>query len=162
MIKYMKEKPSNITCWKYKGIPILPEDLDKIGINPKTCIGFVYKIINKDTGRVYIGKKLFFKPTYKTINKKRKKILVQSDWNYYTGSCDELNKEIATLRYNYDRIILKFCKTKGSLNYSELKYQILEEVIESDLYYNNFVGGKIHGSHVMDKNEDVGLIIFKP
>ena len=59
--------------WLFEGntIEVLPED----------CVGFVYLITNKLTGRKYIGKKLakFSRTTYKTVklkngNKKKKRI----------------------------------------------------------------------------------------
>ena len=67
-------------------------------------IGFVYIITNLTTGRMYIGKKLakFAKTTYKTIKlkngkKKRKKIRgkIESDWQEYYGSNDELNQSVS-------------------------------------------------------------------
>ena len=73
--------------WLYQGsiVETLPEE----------CIGFVYLITNKTSGRKYIGKKLakFSKTSYKTIklkngNKKKKKIRtkIDSDWRDYYGS----------------------------------------------------------------------------
>ena len=65
---------------------------------PEDCVGFVYIITNKLSGRRYIGKKLskFSKTTYKIVKlkngtKKRKRIKskVESDWQQYTGSSVE-------------------------------------------------------------------------
>ena len=81
--------------WHYQGTQIdtLPED----------CVGFVYLITNKVSGRKYIGKKLakFSKTTLKTVKlkngtKKKKKIRtkVDSDWRDYYGSNDQLNKDV--------------------------------------------------------------------
>ena len=76
---------------------------------PEDCVGFVYLITNKLTGRMYIGKKLakFSKTTYKTVKlkngkKKRKKIRgkIDSDWMTYYGSSPELTKE-KKMQINY-------------------------------------------------------------
>jgi hypothetical protein len=70
---------------------------------PDDCVGFVYVITNNITGRKYIGKKLakFSRTTYKVVklkngNKKRKKIRgkIESDWQTYYGSNEQLNKDI--------------------------------------------------------------------
>ena len=84
--------------WLYKNIPVetLPED----------CTGFVYLITNTVSGRKYVGKKLakFSKTSYKVVKlkngkKKRKKIRskVDSDWQTYWSSSDELKKDFELL-----------------------------------------------------------------
>ena len=96
--------------WLYKNTQIetLPED----------CVGFVYLITNNISNRKYIGKKLakFSKTTYKTVKlkngkKKRKKIkgTIESDWQTYYGSSDELNRDIEKLgKENFQREILHY------------------------------------------------------
>jgi len=37
---------------------------------------------------------------------------------------------------------------KGTMSYLELREQIDRRVLETNEYYNAFVGGKIHKSHV--------------
>ena len=98
--------------WLYENIQIdaLPED----------CVGFVYLITNNVSGRKYIGKKLakFSKTSYKIVklkngNKKRKKIKskIDSDWQLYYGSNDQLNQDIMALGAdNFTRQILFYCK----------------------------------------------------
>jgi len=81
-------------------------------------IGFVYIITNLTTNKKYIGKKLakFAKTTYKVVKlkngtKKRKKIRgkIESDWQEYYGSNDELNKDVLTLgKENFRREILYY------------------------------------------------------
>ena len=90
---------------------------------PENCVGFVYLITNTVSGRKYIGKKLakFSKTTYKVVklkngNKKRKKIRskVDSDWQLYYGSNDQLNRDIQALGAdNFTREILFYCKSKA-------------------------------------------------
>ena len=73
---------------------LLTEDFD-----PTAFFGFVYRIVRKDTGRSYIGKKqLIFTRRMKVKGRKnRKHVKKESDWKDYTGSCDELNTEIKIL-----------------------------------------------------------------
>ena len=101
--------------WLYENIQIdsLPED----------CVGFVYLITNNVSGRKYIGKKLakFSKTSYKIVklkngNKKRKKIKskIDSDWQLYYGSNDQLNQDILALGAdNFRREILFYFRSKA-------------------------------------------------
>ena len=139
--------------WLYENTQIetLPED----------CVGFVYLITNKLTGRKYIGKKLakFSKTTYKVVklkngNKKRKKIRskIDSDWQTYFGSNDQLNKDISELGSdNFTREILFYCTSKAACSYIEAREQFNHRVLESDDYYNGQIVCRIHGSHIKNK-----------
>ena len=114
-------------------------------------IGFVYCITNDVTGKKYIGKKLF-KNTRRTKVKgqtRRKKTVKESDWKEYWGSNKVLQEDVNTLgEDNFERIILKLCKTKGECNYWEAKYQMQYEVLESDSWYNEWIMVKVHRSHI--------------
>ena len=139
--------------WLYENTQIetLPED----------CVGFVYLITNKLSGRKYIGKKLakFSKTSYKVIklkngNKKRKRIRskIDSDWQLYYGSNDQLNKDIlAQGADNFTREILFYCKSKAECSYVEAREQFNHRVLESDDYYNGQIVCRIHGSHIKNK-----------
>jgi hypothetical protein len=128
---------------------------------PEDCVGFVYVITNKLTGRKYIGKKLakFSKTTYKTVklkngNKKRKKIRgkIESDWQTYYGSNDQLNQDILALgANNFTREILFYCTSKAACSYIEAREQFNHRVLESDDYYNGQIVCRIHGSHIKNK-----------
>jgi hypothetical protein len=128
---------------------------------PEDCTGFVYLITNLTTGRKYIGKKLakFSKTTYKTVKlkngtKKKKKIRskIDSDWQTYYGSSDELSKDIALLgTENFKREILFYCKSKSECTYIEARTQFERKVLESDEYYNGQISCRIHQSHIKGK-----------
>lgn len=128
---------------------------------PDDCVGFVYLIENLITGRKYIGKKLakFAKTSYKVVKlkngtKKRKKIKskIDSDWQTYYGSNDELNKDVQVLgAENFKRTILQYCYSKAECSYIEAKLQFECRVLESDNYYNNFISVRVHGSHIKNK-----------
>jgi hypothetical protein len=128
---------------------------------PEECIGFVYEITNLLSGKKYIGKKLakFSKTTYKTVKlkngtKKRKKIRnkIDSDWQTYYGSNDQLNKDVAALgQNNFTREILYYCYSKAECSYIEAREQFTRKVLESDEYYNGHIQVRVHGSHIKNK-----------
>jgi len=133
----------------------------QIEILPEDCVGFVYMITNTVSGRKYIGKKLakFSKTTYKIVklkngNKKKKKIRskVDSDWQLYYGSNDELKKDIELLGTDkFKREILFYCKSKAECSYIEAREQFRHQVLESDDYYNGQISVRVHGSHIKGK-----------
>lgn len=139
--------------WYYQGtlVETLPED----------CIGFIYLITNTTNGRKYIGKKLakFSKTTYKTVKlkngtKKKKKIRskIDSDWQTYYGSNDELNKDVESQgASNFTREILYYCNSKALCSYIEAREQFTRKVLESTEYYNGHIQVRVHGSHIINK-----------
>jgi hypothetical protein len=132
-----------------------------VEVLPEDCVGFVYLITNNTTGRKYIGKKLakFSKTTYKVVKqkngiKKRKKIRskIESDWQLYYGSNDQLNRDIEQLgSENFTREILYYCRSKAECSYVEAREQFRHQVLESDDYYNGQIVCRIHGSHIKGK-----------
>ena len=64
---------------------------------PGDNYGFVYVITNLTNQKKYIGKKFFWSLKRKQVNKKKKRITVESDWKKYWGSNDELKKDISLL-----------------------------------------------------------------
>lgn len=122
---------------------------------PEEYQGFVYLITEMDTDKKYIGKKNFWRPKTLPKNSKRKRKIrtrVESDWKIYFGS----NKTVQTLveekgENNFKREILRLCKTKGEMSYYEAKLQFENDVLLSDIYYNEFIGCKIHAKHIRKK-----------
>lgn len=123
--------------------------------------GFVYLITNIQSGRKYIGKKLFYfahtkikTVTLKSGVKKKKKIRRQkeSDWRTYFGSCRELLEDLAVLGEDmFSREILFLCYTKSELSYIEARTQFEMKVLENDDFYNGIIGCKISGRCINGK-----------
>ena len=140
--------------WIHKDQPVLEL--------PTDCAGFVYLITNTVSGRMYVGKKLSkFKTTrYKMHTQKngkkvRKKIrgAVDSGWQDYYGSSDQLNKDIESLgRDRFQREILYYCRSKAECNYIEAREQFARKVLESDQYYNGHIRVRVHGSLIIGKD----------
>jgi hypothetical protein len=122
---------------------------------PEDYQGFVYVITELDTGKKYIGKKNFWKPKTLPITKTRKRRVrtrVESDWRKYYGSNNTVKELVESKgEQNYKREILKLCKTKGEMSYYEAKLQFENDVLLSDIYYNEFIGCKIHSKHIRNK-----------
>jgi hypothetical protein len=137
--------------WIYNGKEFTEE---QIGDN----YGFVYLITNRATNKKYIGKKFFWSqrtlPPLKGKTRKRKK-KVMSDWMDYYGSNEELKLLVEKQGSDfYYRQILHLCKTKGECSYYEAKLQFENDVLLRDDYYNEFIGCKIHSSHVRNLKDD--------
>jgi hypothetical protein len=107
-------------------------------LDPKKLYGFVYCIENLVTGRKYIGKKLLFFKGFKKVNKKKKRVLNESDWRDYYGSSNSLQKDIDELgKSSFKREILHLCRSKSECSYFEAKEQFDRRCIISPEYYND-------------------------
>ena len=78
--------------WTYQGNEItnMPEDV----------VGFVYLITNTTNGRMYVGKKLAkFKRSRPPLKgrKNKRRYKVNSDWQDYYGSSDDLTIDVNKL-----------------------------------------------------------------
>ena len=134
--------------WHYEGKEWqLPEDW-----SPQDVYGFVYLITNLETNQKYVGKKFFWSkktlPITKT-RKRRKRLLVESDWKDYWGSSKHLQEDVDKQGENkFYREILHFCKTKAECAYMETKEQFDREVLLTDEYYNGIINCRIGGASV--------------
>ena len=119
---------------------------------PEEYQGFVYEILEIDTGKRYIGKKFFWKPKILPVTKTRKRRVrtrVESDWRDYYGSSTEVKFLVEQKGVdNYTRTVLKLCKTRGECSYYEAKLQFEKDVLLRNDYYNEFIGCKIHSKHL--------------
>ena len=121
--------------WLYEGKSFTSDDIDDF-------FGFVYRIINLQNGREYIGRKYFWK--FRTPKGKKRKVKSESDWKKYYGSCPELKEEIQQLgRQNFSRTILSLHNTAGKTNYEETRQLFSNNVLTEALddgtpaYYNS-------------------------
>jgi len=109
--------------------------------------GFVYLITNRANGKKYVGKKFFWSkktlPITKT-RKRRKRLLVESDWRDYYGSNKHLRADVEAQGADmFHREILHLCKSKGECAYMETKEQFEREVLLTEDYYNGIISCKI-------------------
>jgi len=131
--------------WTHQGkdILVLPED----------CVGFVYLITNTTNDRMYIGKKLAkFKRSKAPLKgrRNRRRYKVDSDWQDYYGSSDELTIDIKRLgAENFKREILFYCKSKSELSYVEAREQFARKVLETNDYYNGHIRVRVHGKGIL-------------
>lgn len=129
---------------------------DSVDKFPEKCVGFVYRITNKETGRFYIGKKSLFSNTKKKLTKKElaeqtgpgrkptsKRVIKESNWLDYWGSNKGILKEIEEQGKGiFTREILKFCYNKKQLTYWEVHYQCVAQVLLTENSYNDNVLAK--------------------
>jgi hypothetical protein len=134
--------------WKYNG-NLVEEIADQY-------IGFVYIITNLTNNKKYIGKKLAkFKKTRPPLKgkKRKRKSLVESDWQAYWGSSEHLLADVSELGpENFSREILYFCTTRGELSYREAKEQFDRGVLLTDEYYNGIINVRIGGSQALKES----------
>jgi hypothetical protein len=112
--------------------------------------GFVYVITNISTNKKYIGKKLFWHKKTRYYKGKKKRLLVESDWQSYFGSSKQLQQDIDTFgEQNFLREIVRLCKNKGECSYYEAKEQFDRSVLfNPDLYYNDWIICRVSRKHV--------------
>ena len=131
--------------WLYQG-----KDVNEL---PEDCVGFVYQITNTTNGRMYIGKKLAkFKRSRRPLKgrKNKRRYKVDSDWQDYYGSSDELTIDIKKLGKEYfKREILFYCNSKAEMSYVEAREQFARKVLESNDYYNVHIRVRVHGKGIL-------------
>ena len=135
--------------WFYEGKVFNPPD----DFTSEDYYGFVYCITHLGTGIKYIGKKFFWSKKTLPITKKRKRrkrLLVESDWRDYFGSNTYLKEEVKTAGKDFfHREIIHLCKTKGECAYLEAKEQFDREGLLTDDYYNGIINVRVGGSKIL-------------
>ena len=87
-----------------------------------------------------------------TQNTKKIKSKIDSDWQTYYGSNDELKKDVESLGSDkFIREILYYCNSKAQTSYLEAKQQFDRKVLETTDYYNGQISVRVHGSHIINK-----------
>lgn len=116
----------------------------------KDWFGFLYRITEINTGMEYVGKKQLHQHLRVAVKGKvnKKKVTKESDWKKYQGSSVRLNLAIAANgKDNYLFEIVSLHQTRASLVYAEVRLQITEEVLRTQLptgerkYYNGLISG---------------------
>lgn len=135
--------------WLLEGKEVLSIDQFNTG-----AIGFVYKITNIKTGKIYIGKKSLESKTNKPLTKKeqsewskpgripKKKLVVkESNWTDYYGSSKTLLEDIKqNSKSDFTREILRVCYSKKELSYYETYFQFEYKVLHVESYNDNILG----------------------
>lgn len=118
--------------------------------DPDNSFGFLYTIINLLEGRMYVGKKQYW--SYRRIKvagkRNRVKKVLPNKWEFYTGSCTELNADIKRLgKENFIFALMQNMKTKGGLHYGEIDLQVTMKVLTAKredgtpIFYNRQIAG---------------------
>lgn len=137
-----------VFMWTYNN-----KEVKSIEDVPEGAVGFIYLLVNKQTGRKYIGKKLLYSNrkrrfTKKEIaaltNKRLKKweiVTKETEWLTYNSSSEEINEEYRN-GVEFERLILSWTFSKRETQYLEVKLQFQNEVLESDEWYNKNIASK--------------------
>ena len=134
--------------WYYNNEPFTSEMISDY-------VGMVYVITDLSNGLKYIGKKgLISKrklPPLKGKKRRRTKI-VETDWQDYYGSSDDLTIDVNKLgKDKFTREILFYCKSKAELSYVEAREQFARKVLETNDYYNGHIRVRVHGKGILKK-----------
>jgi len=130
--------------------------IEKLDDFPLNTFGFIYKIVNINTGKYYIGKKsLIHNKRHKLTKKQLSEITgkgrrpkteilkVENDWLLYNGSSKPLLKDIKELGGGvFQKKIIQICYSKKQLSYYEIFNQIMNDVLTDDNSYNDNISGK--------------------
>jgi ubiquinone biosynthesis protein Coq4 len=144
--------------WKYNG-----EEIKEISQFPHNTFGFVYSVLNKKTGKAYIGKKVLYHNIKKKLTKNElaeiegqgrrpsyRLTIKESDWKTYWGSNKLLLEELKTNKDNFERIIIQLTQDKKQLTYFETKYLFVYSVLEKpEEFYNDNILGKFYTKDFM-------------
>ena len=125
--------------WLYQGTAFTSDDIGN-------KFGYVYLIVNRTTGKKYIGRKYFTQCRKPRGGKRR--VSSESDWKKYYGSSEELKGDRKLLGDNlFKREIISLHKTLGKVNYEETRQLFINNVLTESMngepaYYNSNILGR--------------------
>ena len=128
--------------WLYQGTAFTSDDIGN-------KFGYVYLIVNRTTGKKYIGRKYFTQCRKPRGGKRR--VSSESDWKKYYGSSPELKQDVREFGRNaFSREILSLHTTKGKVNFEETRQLFLNNVLTESLddgspaFYNSNILGRYY------------------
>lgn len=109
--------------------------------------GFVYRITCLANNKKYIGKKQFWsnqkRPPLKG-KKRGRRVIKESDWKEYYGSSNDLKEDLKKYgKDSFKREILELTTCKWESAYLELMWQLKENAILREDYYNGIINLRI-------------------
>ena len=120
----------------------VPENIDD-------WFGFVYRITCLSNGKKYIGKKQFFSNTKRPPlkgQKRSRRVTKESDWKSYYGSSNDLKADLTKYgKENFKREIIDLTTCKWESAYLELMWQLKENAILREDYYNGIINIRLNG-----------------
>lgn len=123
--------------WIYKN-----KEVKELADIPEGSIGFVYLIINQETGEYYLGKKNIYSqrtlPPLKGTKRKRK-VIKEADWVKYQSSNPTVKQWVSPYKE-----IIEYCKNKKLLTYREMQALVCMSALEDDKCLNENVLGKFY------------------
>ena len=106
----------------------------KTNIDISNYFGFVYKVTELSSDRIYIGSKQFV--SFTVPKGKVNKVKKESNWRTYRTSNKYLKLMIKKKPLDYKLEIISLCKDKSILRYEEAKQIMIYGALEN----NNFNG----------------------
>ena len=83
--------------------------------------------------------------------KKFKRVVKETDWLNYWGSCQELKTDVANLgKENFKREILVFTTTKTDTSFYEMYFQMKNDVLFTNSYNGHLANTKFFKGKVGD------------
>ena len=135
--------------WLYNGEVFESEDIEDY-------FGFCYLLSDRDTGKMYIGRKYFHKNRKK--KGQRKRVRSESDWKTYYSSSKKVQQLVQKSGGDrFKREILGLWKKKGQVNYNETKLLFNHNVLEAvnhhveKLYYNDNIMNRYFSTLMEEK-----------
>lgn len=137
--------------WTHKG--------EEVTCIPEGYEHFVYLITNVSTGKRYWGKKQSYSMVTRPPlagQKRKRKLIKESDWRTYHGSSDSLKADVAELGAdNFKREILHWCRSKAEASYLELYEQMVNHAILDPMSYNSWVSARCNANHLNKMSEEM-------